>query len=52
MEQPTSFTSAGLRFDAVLHRPDNARGDVPAFIALNGFGGKKEGNQKIGRAHV
>mgnify|MGYP003344125311 CR=1 FL=1 len=47
MEQPTSFTSAGLRFDAVLHRPDNARGDVPAFIALNGFGGKKEGNQKI-----
>jgi dienelactone hydrolase len=31
--------------DAVLHRPDDAAAKVPAFIALNGFGGKKEGSE-------
>jgi fermentation-respiration switch protein FrsA (DUF1100 family) len=43
-ETPTGFVSEGLRMDALLHRPDNAKGKVPAFIVLNGFGGNKEGS--------
>src|SRR3954467_9168530 len=40
---PTSFISEGLRMDALLHRPEGAKGKVPAFIVLNGFGGNKAG---------
>jgi dipeptidyl aminopeptidase/acylaminoacyl peptidase len=52
MEQPTSFMSDGFKLDAVLHRPENATGKVPAFMVLHGFGGNKDGLGGLASAHM
>jgi dipeptidyl aminopeptidase/acylaminoacyl peptidase len=43
VEEKASFVSDGFKLDAVIHRPENAKGKVPAFMVLHGFGGNKDG---------
>ena len=46
MEEKASFTSDGLKLQAVLHRPQGP-GSRPAFMVLHGFGGNKDGGGTI-----
>ena len=45
MEEKISFPSDGLKLAGIVRTPDNLRAGErrPAFIALHGFGGNKDG---------
>jgi pimeloyl-ACP methyl ester carboxylesterase len=45
MEEKITFQSDGLKLAGILHTPDDLRSNErrPAFIALHGFGGNKDG---------
>jgi len=42
MQETVSFDSHGLKLSGVVRIPDNAKGKVPAFLLLHGFGSNKE----------
>ena len=42
MQETVSFDSHGLKLSGVVRIPDNAKGKVPAFLLLHGFGSIKE----------
>ena len=42
MQETVSFNSHGLKLSGVVRIPDNAKGKVPAFLLLHGFGSNKE----------
>jgi alpha-beta hydrolase superfamily lysophospholipase len=42
MEERVNFTSDGLRLSGILEMPEGARGRVPVFMVLHGFGSNKD----------
>ena len=52
MQETVSFDSHGLKLSGVVRIPDNAKGKVPAFLLLHGFGSNKNSPTMLGPAKV